>query len=191
MVKTGIKPAYPSRYLLINNPPNSANDFSTSPVSASELTITHPVISPYTCIGFITDGFSSVCVSVRYILSVLSVYIVALFEIFSWSELVIFLPTKSFLYAPATAITVSLSVIIISFLYELYILSTNSTTKSLIFWTGEYFFNTTLSFPSINISKLLSPMNGLMENNYPTQLGYEMIGKETINIIMRSGILKL
>ena len=43
----------------------------------------------------------------------------------------------------------------------------------------------------INISKLLSPMNGLMENNYPTQLGYEMIGKETINIIMRSGILKL
>ena len=32
----------------------------------------------------------------------------------------------------------------------------------------------------INISKLLSPMNGLMENNYPTQLGYEMIGKEYI-----------
>ena len=138
---------------IINNPPNSANDFSTSPVSASELTITHPVISPYTFIGFITDGFSSVCVSVRYILSVLSVYIVARFDIFSWSELVIFLPTNSFLYAPATAITVSLSVIIISFLYELYILSTNSTTKSLIFCTGEYFFNTTLSFPSINISK--------------------------------------
>ena len=46
MIKTGIKPVYPSRYLLINNPPNSANDFSTSPVSVSELTITHPVMSP-------------------------------------------------------------------------------------------------------------------------------------------------